>query len=50
MDAANEPVLHGKLSGFGTISQKWPELTKRPDLTDKGFGEVSENLSTRVSV
>ena len=27
-----------------------PELTKRPDLTDKGFGEASENLSTRVSV
>jgi hypothetical protein len=29
---------------------EWPERTKRPDLTDKDFGGVSENLSPRVSV
>ena len=27
-----------------------PERTKRPNLTYRGFGRVSENLSTRVSV
>src|SRR4029077_4146667 len=31
-------------------SPLWPQRTKRPVLTGKGFGKESENLSTRVSV
>ena len=31
-------------------AQFWPEVTERPDLTDKGFDRVSENLCTWVSV
>jgi hypothetical protein len=34
----------------GVVSIGGPERTKPPVLTGKGFGKVSENLSTRVSV